>query len=273
MTTTRSQRWRERREAWRRTGETIDPRRFGVEVLDREVARAFVERHHYAGTFVAARLSVGLFRSRGAFWAPELVGVAAFSVGPQPAAIPRWTGRPASEGVELGRLVLLDDVEANGETWFLSRAFGVLAVELPEVRAVLSYSDPVPRSTLDGRVVTPGHVGEVYQAFGGRYVGRSGSRLLHLDAEGRALSPRSLSKVRLGERGASAAYDDLVARGAPRIRPGEAPAAWVERVLREGPFRPVRHPGNHAYVWPVGHGKAATRAGLAPELDAPRRAA
>jgi hypothetical protein len=35
-------------------------------------------------------------------------------------------GRHKAEAVELGRLVLLDDVPANGESWFIARAFELL---------------------------------------------------------------------------------------------------------------------------------------------------
>lgn len=258
------QRWRERRETYRPAGEPITTSRYGVEVVEERAARPFVCAHHYSGTFPAARLSVGLWRSRGAVWAPELVGVATFSVGPQPAAIPRWTGCAPSEGVDLGRFVLLDDVEANGETWFLRRAFAALARELPQVRAVLAYSDPVPRTALDGAQVLPGHVGTIYQAHNGRYVGRSSARTLWLDAAGRVVSSRSLSKIRLGERGAGPAVDALVAAGAPRPRLDEEPAAWVRRALAEGPFRRMPHPGNHAYVWPVGQRARATMRVLPP---------
>jgi hypothetical protein len=243
------QRWRERRDTYRPAGEPIDPRRYGVEVVLERDARAFVERHHYSASFPAARLSVGLWRSRGAVWAPELAGVAVFSVSVQPAAVNRWCGTAA--GVELGRFVLLDEEPANAETWFLARAFRELRAALPAVRAVLAYSDPVPRTTAGGAVVMPGHLGIIYQAHNGRSVGRSRRRTLVLDADGRVVSERSLSKIRLGERGAGPAADRLVAAGAPRSRLGEEPAAWVERALREGPFRRLTHPGNHAYAWPL----------------------
>ena len=266
-----TQRWRERRDSYRPAGEPIAASRYGVEVVEERDARAFVEGHHYSGSFPAARVSVGLHRATG--HGVELVGVATFSVGTQPQAISRWTGCSADEGVELGRFVLLDDVEANGETWFLRRAFAAAVVELPEVRAVLAYSDPVPRTALDGRRVLPGHVGTIYQAFNARYVGCSSARTLWLDPAGRVVSGRSLTKIRKGERGAGPAVDALVAVGAPRPMLGENPAAWVRRALNEGPFRPVKHPGNHAYVWPVGARARETVRGLPEPIGAyPKRA-
>jgi hypothetical protein len=264
LTASTCQRWRARRDSYRPAGEPINTSKYGVELLiDDTTPRRFVETHHYSGSFVAARCRVGLYRMR------QLVGVAVFSVPAQAAALTRWCGTPDS--VELGRFVLLDDVPANGESWFLARAFEVLAGEL-EVRAVLSYSDPVPRSSIDGAVVTPGHVGTIYQATNGRYVGRSSARKLWLDPFGRAVAPRSLSKIRLGERGAGKAYDRLVALGAPPIRHGESASAWVTRALLEGPFRQMRHPGNHAYVFAVGEAVRRTRTSFPDALPYPKLA-
>lgn len=252
------QRWRNRRDSYRPAGEPIDPRRYGVEVVVERAARAFVEAHHYSGTFPAARLSVGLHRA-----GDGLVGVATFSVGVQAKAIPRWCGVPSVEGVELGRFVLADDVPANGETWFLRRAFEALRGELPEVRAVLAYSDPVRRTSADGSLVLPGHVGTIYQAHNGRYVGRASRRIIHLRPDGRSVSGRAETKIRKGETGAGPEIDRLVADGARRPTLGEDLRAWLDEVLSSPPFRRLPHPGNHTYVWPV-DGQRSTLRALAP---------
>lgn len=260
-----TQRWRRGRDTYRCAGEPIDPTQYGVEVLpDDRRARAFVVEHHYSGSYPAARCRVGLFRMRA------LVGVAVFSVPAQAAAIPRWTGTPA--GVELGRFVLLDDVPANGESWFLARAFRALTSALPEVRAVLSYSDPLPRRRGDGSLVTPGHVGVIYQAHNGRFVGRGRAETIWLDREARTVSRRGLSKLRNDERGADGVYRRLLELGAPRMLPGEQASDYVSRALREGPFRAMRHPGCLAYVWSLGRGRATTEQRFPPRLPNPRRA-
>lgn len=251
------QRWRRRRDSYRPAGEPIDPSAYGVEVLDEAPAKVFVVEHHYAASYPAARFRAGLFRARR-FSRPELVGVAVFSVPMQPAAVRRHAGLEPAAGVELGRFVLLDDVPANGETWFLARAFRLLRAEKPDVRAVLSYSDPLPRTAADGRLVKPGHLGTIYRAFNGRHVGRSSRRVLLLDRDGRAVSGRSLSKIRRGERGAEAAIRSLVAAGAPPRRPHEDGAAYVTRALADGSFRRMPHPGNLAYVWAFDAGARAT---------------
>jgi hypothetical protein len=247
---TSCQRWRARRDTYRPAGEPIRPSDYGVELLPGDkAARAFVEAHHYSGSYPAARCRVGLYR-RALGPAPsgvELVGVAVFSVPMQARAIPARCGVGADEGVELGRFVLLDSVEANGETWFLSRAFRALRGELPAVRAVLSYSDPVPREDAQGRRVMPGHVGTIYQALGATYHGRAAARTLRLDDAGRVVSERALSKLRNGEVGRGYAMRLLIDAGAPPPGEGEDPRAWAEAAVAR--LRAVRHPGNHTYTW------------------------
>src|SRR5262245_917910 len=41
------------------------------------------------------------------------------------------------------------------------------------VRGVVSLSDPVPRRTVAGELVFPGHVGTIYQASNAAYLGRT----------------------------------------------------------------------------------------------------
>lgn len=262
------QRWRERRDSYRPAGETIDPSRYGVEPVEERDAKAFVCAHHYSGSYPAARVRVGLYLSRP-FWAPELVGVCVFGVPAQARTLPRYAPG-AEDGVVLSRFVLLDEVPANGETWFLSRAFRVLRSELPAVGAIVGYSDPVKRTTTDGAVVLPGHVGTIYQAHNGRYLGRSGSETLHLAPDGRVVSRRALSKIRNDERGAAYAYRQLLEMGAPPRLHGEEGPAYVERALACGAFRRVRHPGNHVYGWALsGRVSLAPTAGPYPKQEAP----
>src|SRR3546814_14332126 len=89
------------------------------------------------------------------------------------AAIVKHTGLTHfNSGAELGRLVLSDDVEGNGETFFLSRAFKLLRQEKPEIISILSYADPIRRIGPAGDVIMPGQVGRPSQCFGAAYRGR-----------------------------------------------------------------------------------------------------
>lgn len=236
----------------------FDPARHGVAVITEAQARPFVERHHYSGSYPAARLAVGLFRvgvSRsGLLQRGLLVGVAVLSVPMQQRVIPSRLGVSPAAGVEIGRFVLVDDPEEgpNAESWFGARVLEIVPRELPGVRGVVSYSDPVQRRTASGEVVMPGHLGIIYQALSAVHVGRSSPRTLILDSAGRVLSERMLTKLRRGEQGRDYAERQLVACGAPRRQRGEEGAAYVRRALAEGPFRRVRHPGNLCYCWGVG---------------------
>ena len=241
------QRWLDRRPRYRPAGERIDPARYRVDLLDEKAAKAFVVQHHYSASYPAAVVRVGLWTST----APRLVGVAVFSVPAQPLMIPRWLGGCApAAGLELGRLVLDEQVPGNGESWFVARAFRALRAERPGLQGVVSCSDPLARADRTGRLITPGHVGVVYQALNGRHVGRTEARWLHVDLDGRTISRRAIDKARKpDQQGHRYAVQQLLAAGAPARSPGEEPAAWVARALVEGPFRRVHHPGNLVYTW------------------------
>lgn len=260
------QRWRDRRDRYRPAGERIDPSRYGVELLPGDDApRRFVQAHHYSGSYPAALERVGLYRA-GLAGGPELVGVAVFSWPVQAATIPAWLGEAPDAGAELGRFVLLDDVPANGETWFLARALRLVQAARPAWRAILSYSDPLPRVGADGQVLTPGHIGTIYQAHNARYMGRSKPRVRRFAPDGREVGDRIVQKIRGEERGVDGAMRALVAAGLPARDSGEAPGAWLERVL---PLcRRVKHPGNHAYSWRL-TGKGEDR--RAPACPYPKR--
>lgn len=263
------QRWHRRVDTYQHPEGRIDPSRYGVEPVTEAQAKAFVERHHYSRTYPAARARVGLFRTRVS-GGVDLVGVAVFSVPMHQRVVPKWTGQDPACGVELGRLVLLDDVEGNGETWFIARAFRQVVSELPDVRAVVSFSDPVPRVNDEGVVVKPGHYGTIYQASNARFVGRASPATLVLAPDGSVVSNRAISKLRNGERGAAGVYDRLVALGAPTRRLGEDDRVYVDRAL-DG-WRRVRHPGNLAYVFALG-GRTArrtTEAGFPPAMPYPK---
>ena len=231
------QRWRDRRASFRPAGELIDVARHEVAAIpDDKTARAFVERHHYSGSYPAARFRFGLY-DRG-----ELVGVAVFS---HPSNLLALRPLPVDEATELGRFVLLDRVRGNGETWFLARAFELLRRE--GLAGVVSFSDPVPRRTLAGDLVLRGHVGTIYQAHNGVYLGRARPDTLRLLPDARSLHNRALAKVRGRERGWRPVVDRLVGYGAPRPADGDVDAwleEWLPRLTRK-----VRHPGNHKYAW------------------------
>lgn len=233
-----TQRWRAGRARYRPAREPIDVARHEVAAIADDTAKRFVIEHHYSGTYPAARFRFGLYRGE------LLVGVAVFSVPANPRALDVLPGG-AESGVELGRFVLLDDVPANGETWFLGRAFE--ALRGMGIAGVVSFSDPQPRATSAGGVVFPGHIGTIYQAHNASYLGTSKAERRRLLPDGTMLHNRALTKIRREERGWRYAMAQLVEHGAAPLR-DEAPRAWLDRELARI-TRTVAHPGNHKYAW------------------------
>lgn len=255
METTRSQRWRERRSRFVDDLELIDPRRYAVEVIEHALAREFIARHHYLPTYPAAQLAVGLFAERPR---PRLAGVAVFAVPATGAVVTAHTGfDTAGRGCVLARLILLDEVPQNGESFFVARALRLLRRERPAIEAVVSFSDP-----------GAGHIGRVYAALSAAYRGRTAERSV-LSADGRTISDRTLSKIRGGERGQAGAVDQLVDLGAPPPAPGEPLPAWLMRLRRERFLVAHRRPGLFAYCFELT--RRARRQGRAlPRLPYPK---
>jgi hypothetical protein len=243
MLTTLNQRWRSRRAAYRPAGEPIRTRDYEVaEIADDTTARVFVEEHHYSGTFPAAKERFGMYRG-GA-----LVGVAVFSVPCNAATLTNVFPRTSADVlVELGRFVLLDSVEANGESWFLARCREVL--KRAGYAGIVSFSDDVARTDASGLVVHAGHIGTCYQASNACFLSRGTPRTLRLLPDGRVFSDRAAQKIRAGEQGWRYATQQLVAFGATPAPEGESERrAWLKE-WRAKLTRPLKHPGNLKYAW------------------------
>ncbi len=236
-----AQRWRERRDLYLPATETIDTRRYEVAPIaeDRSV-KAFVLQHHYSGTYPAARFRFGLYRGS------LLVGVAVFSHPCNNAVLTgTFPGVEPLACVELGRFVLLDDVPANGESWFLGRCFEQLRRE-SQIAGIVSFADPESRTSAAGTVVFGGHVGTIYQAHNGRYLGRSTPRRLRLLPDGSVLSDRAVAKLRSGDKGWRYVARQLIAAGAEE--PGGDLRCWAEHWLSRLTRR-LHHSGCHKYAW------------------------
>jgi len=243
-----SQRWRGGRASYRPAGEPINTRLYEVAPIDGagadKLAGDFVRATHYSASYPAARERIGLYT------AGTLVGVAVFSH-PSQDKVLACLPCPKAEAVELGRLVLLDSVPANGETWFIARAFALLRAR--GYTGVVSFADPVARSSVAGEVVKPGHIGLVYQASNALYAGLATARTLRLLPSGRVFSERTRSKIRGRERGWPHAVEQLVAAGARAPERSGLAAdlhAWLKLELPRV-TRPLKHGGNLKYLFPL----------------------
>lgn len=254
-----NQRWLLRRSLYRPPEERINTAEYEVaEIAGDDDARTFIETHHYSRSYPAARFRFGLYRKG------HLAGVAVFSVPCNDSVLTNVFPLPPACLAELGRFVLLDSVPGNGETWFLARCFACLRSR--DLSGIVSFSDPLPRRSLDGKIVHKGHIGTIYQAFNGIYLGRSAPRTIHLLPDGSVLNARTLQKVRALERGWRYGAELLEGLGAPPLK-GD-PCRWLSEWLPKL-TRSVRHPGNHKYGWALD--RAAQRAIPAslpfPKLD------
>jgi hypothetical protein len=235
------QRWREQVGSYRPTGETIRKQEYDVEPLEEADAKAFVLRHHYLQSFPAARRCFGLYRCG------ELVGVSVFSQGLNHAATVKELPGPANLSVTLGRLVLLDEVPGNAESYFIRWSFWHL--DRQGFVGVASFSDPLRIVLADGTVTHRGHIGNIYQATNGCYRGQARAEWKLLLPNGRYLQNDSLTKIRHLKEGWRYSAQLLADFGAPMLDPTkDDPVVWLNTHLPRYTRR-VKHPGNHKYLW------------------------
>lgn len=258
METAVVQRWRERVGSYRSAGETIITREYEVARLETALAKAFVLQHHYLMCFPAARRCFGLYR-----WG-ELVGVAVFSQPMRKEVVAGLPGTP-QESLVLGRLVLLDEVPSNAESYFLGQCFHLL--EREGFVGVVSFSDPLPLATLDGTVTHRGHIGTIYQALNGNYRGQCRAEWKLVLPNGRYFQNDSKTKIRHLKEGWRYSAQLLADFGAPMLDPSkDDPALWLEEHMLSI-CRRVKHPGNHDYRWTLNR---RHRKYLAPSLPYPK---
>jgi hypothetical protein len=238
-----NQRWRLGCAVYRPPDEPIRTADYDVaELPDDAAAKAFVQEHHYSGSYPAARWRFGLF------WHGLLQGVAVFSHPCNDRVLTSaFPGRP-TDSVELGRFVLLDEVPGNGETWMLGQCFDRLRRE--GLAGVVAFADPCRRLGGAGVPVFGGHVGTIYQAHNAAYLGRGTARTLTLLPDGSVLSDRAQQKVRSADKGMRYAIALLIDQGAeqPSSDDPAALAVWL-RLWKARLCRRQRHRGNHKYAW------------------------
>jgi hypothetical protein len=257
------QRWNDRQHSWvRRSAGGFDASRYTVLPIGEAVAKDYVTRHHYSGTYPAAARRFGMFLDVGD--GPDLLGVAVFGIPAQAKVLTNVFPdlEPYVASLELSRLVLegpvtahrpgdstasrgVERAPANSESWFLARCFeGLAAVG---VRGVVSFADPVPRR-VDGRLLFPGHRGTIYMASNAVYTGRGTARTITVLPNGMSISDRSLSKVRRAERGHEYVERRLIGLGAQAPRAGADGAAWLMGALEDVGAVRMRHRGCLRYA-------------------------
>lgn len=234
----------------------FDRSHYTVEPVENEtVARPFILKHHYAASFPVAIASFGLFDIRPAARGDRLVGICTFAVPMNTAGHITRLLLPSEKPCELSRLVLTDDVLANAETFFVIQSIRQLRElkqtpeKTPRHPLITSFSDPQPRTDRHGNLQFRGHYGCIYQAANSLYLGRGTARTLWLAPNGQSVVARTISKIVNDESGAAGAYQQLVNLGAALRGPFETPQQWIARLKETAFLRPLRHAGNHAYLF------------------------
>lgn len=156
--------------------------------------KEFIKEHHYSHGSHNWPMCYGLFLKT------ELVGVCAFATPCSERVCSSVFGEEHKRSVtELHRLVLLDKMPRNTESWFIARALRELKKDKPYYNAVLSFADR-----------TESHVGYVYQATNAIYTGTSSKQTFYEDELGRLRHPR--------QNGVNISLMDAKLRGWKRVR-------------------------------------------------------
>lgn len=153
---------------------TKDFANYSVKPIPAKDGKTFVIQHHYSHGIHNGPICFGLFET------DRLVGVCAFAAPSSENVRSSIFGEEYKRGVtELHRLVLLDEVPKNAESFFIVRALKELKKQRPYYNAVVSFADP-----------TENHLGVIYQATNALYCGRSAPATFYLDETGRLRHPR-----------------------------------------------------------------------------------
>ena len=144
-----------------------DTSKLSIRSITKSVAKDIIVNNHYSGLWTKVSYAIGLFTSEveeHAFFAnveEKLIGVACYGD-----PIGRSAGQSITpllertEVLELTRLFVFDGYGSNIESWFLGQTFDWLRENAPQIKALISYSDP-----------KEGHCGTIYQATNWLYQG------------------------------------------------------------------------------------------------------
>ncbi len=151
------------------TKKYVDTSKLSVREIDRKIAKKLIVKNHYSHQWTKCTHALGLFTTTGRehsfFDEPEEKLIGAICYGDP---IGRNSGASISLAVprtavfELVRLFVFDGYGGNIESYLIGESFRWLKKNRPDIKALISYSDPMQ-----------GHVGTVYQATNWIYQGNN----------------------------------------------------------------------------------------------------
>jgi hypothetical protein len=156
---------------------------YSVAVIPTLIGKRFIIQNHYSKGVHNGPMCFGLLKNG------NLVGVCAFASPSSENVRSSIFGEKYKDSVtELHRLVLLDEVPKNAESFFIVRALRELKKLRPYYKAVISFADP-----------TQNHLGIIYQATNALFCGVSSPATFFLDETGRLRHPRQNGRNISGE--------------------------------------------------------------------------
>lgn len=149
-----------------------------VQKISAKDGKAFVKKWHYTHGIHNGPVCYGMIKN------DELVGVCAFANPSGEKVCENVFGAEHKRRVtELHRLVLLDEMPKNSESWFIAQSLKQLKKDKPHLWAVLSFAD----STMN-------HYGTIYKACNAIYTGKAVKRASYIDQTGRLRHQRQNGK-------------------------------------------------------------------------------
>lgn len=147
--------------------EFVNIDKVSVRKINNSVAKDIIVKHHYSHAWTMCSLALGVFYKTGKemdFFEgeeEELIGCLVFGnpVGRSTAAS-LSSYLKISQVYELTRLFIHDGYGKNIESYCIGQSLGYIKRNLPNIKSVISYSDP-----------EQGHVGTIYKATNAIYQG------------------------------------------------------------------------------------------------------
>lgn len=156
--------------------EYVDTSRLRVRLINKSVAKQFVEKNHYTKRLSSARYTLGLFHvseEEHMFFDgenEELIGCLVYGHPVSNATVTsvfNTIDLELSAILELTRLVIFDGYGKNIESYFIGQSFKWLKENDPQVKVLISYADPEQN-----------HTGLIYRATNWLYQGCGAGKLM-----------------------------------------------------------------------------------------------
>ena len=156
----------------------------GVGIVGRGLARVLIARCHYSNVMPRiTRFCVGGWKDN------RLVAVMTLGFGTRPRHTIEgmFPSLSTEDYLEIGKLCVSDDMPRNTESYFISRALGVIQEQRPNVAVVFSWAD--------GILGKPGYVYQAANFYFGGFIWTE----IYLTEDGIKLHPRSVQGLTAGK--------------------------------------------------------------------------